>query len=462
MNHTTYSIGNLVLIEKADRQLDGYLKQLFAGIAGRAKDFVPLMKLFMYNRLGDCWPINHLTDHPRELFDQLGFENEPSERTIYRALERLGKRYALVLHKHQEVLIEHALATDKQFMDFSSTYFEGKAEHVGEYGYSRDSQPNKKQITFGITTGINGIPTALTIQKGNVQDKKHFRLLLRASEAVLGVNSLLIYDCGANTKKNKELVRKKGFHYLTLKAKKLGPYRTAIKTFQTSIKTEFELNGRQYQCVKQRLGDETQYIIFCEKTKQEQLLIKRQKYARELKKNKPLLKKTKKGKPLGKFYSEEGVIISKGILQQTFDDEFNPHIKGIEGFFILESSVDTIPRQILALYKDRDKAEKLIRNIKEGTELRPIRHWNKWTLIGHILIIFLTNFLVQLTLLRANSIVSTNVKRLKKKLAQLTLTVVYPPTGFKVSILSNESKEIQDFLGDSIERYRDGSLSLRW
>ena len=462
MNNVTYSIGNLAPIEKADRELDGYLERLVDGISGRARDFVSLVKLLMYNRLGDCWPVNHLTDHPKELYDQLGFENKPGERTIYRALERLGKRYALVLHKHQEVLIEYDLASDKQFMDFSSTYFEGKAEQVGTLGYSRDHKSHRKQITFGITTGINGIPTALTIQKGNVQDKTHFRLLLRASEAVLEDNSLLIYDCGANTKQNKELVRKKGFHYLTLKAKKVGPYRTAIKLFGEGVKHEFELNGRQYQCVKQQLEDETRYIIFCEKTKEEQLWKKRQKYARELKKNKPLLKRTKKGKPLGKFYSEEGIIISKGVLQETLDDEYNPYINGLEGFFILESSVDTNPELILALYKDRDKAEKLIRNIKEGTELRPLRHWNKWTLIGHILITFLTNFLVQLTLLRAQSVVSTNVKRLKKKLAQLTLTVVYPPTGFKLSILSNESKEIRDFLGDEIERYRDKSLPLRW
>ena len=49
-------------------------------------------------------------------------------------------------------------------------------------------------------------------------------------------------------------------------------------------------------------------------------------------------------------------------------------MNGLEGFFVLQSSIDNDPEKILVLYKDRDKAEKLIRNMKEGTELHPIRH----------------------------------------------------------------------------------------
>ena len=78
----------------------------------------------------------------------------------------------------------------------------------------------KKQLTFGISTGINGIPSALTIQKGNVQDKAHFRFMLKTCGAVLKENSLLIFDTGGNTKDNKRLIREKKFHYLTLKSRK--------------------------------------------------------------------------------------------------------------------------------------------------------------------------------------------------------------------------------------------------
>lgn len=71
---------------------------------------------------------------------------------------------------------------------------------------------------------------------------------------------------------------------------------------------------------------------------------------------------------------------------------------GLRVSFILESSVDTDPWKILGLYKERDKAEKFIRSLKEGLELRPIRHWNKWCIIGLFFVCFLTNFLINLTM----------------------------------------------------------------
>jgi hypothetical protein len=61
-------------------------------------------------------------------------------------------------------------------------------------------------------------------------------------------------------------------------------------------------------------------------------------------------------------------------LQKTLGQIKNPFITSLEGYFILESSVDEKPEKILRLYKDKDKTEKLIRNIKEGTELRPMRN----------------------------------------------------------------------------------------
>ena len=72
------------------------------------------------------------------------------------------------------------------------------------------------------------------------------------------------------------------------------------------------------------------------------------------------------------------------------DEIKNPFITGLEGYFILESSVDDEPEKILRLYKEKDKAEKLIRNMKEGTELRPIRHWSTNAIIGYLFIVFLT------------------------------------------------------------------------
>lgn len=120
----------------------------------------------------------------------------------------------------------------------------------------------------------------------------------------------------------------------------------------------------------------------------------------------------------------------------------------MEGFFILESSVDESPEKILMLYKGRDKAEKLIRDLKEGTDLRPIRHWSKKAVIGYILIVFLTNCLIKLTHFLSKNIAVKNLKLLKKFLNNLTVTVIYRKNGLREKVFSNFSEEICGLFGE--------------
>ncbi len=460
--NVTLSIGSLALIEKVDAQYK-YFEHSFGNIGGKAKNLVPSTKLFIYNRLTDCLSINRLkSGYSEELFYRLNFKKIPGTRSFYRDLERIGANQLLLQERHSVFLKAEQLNACTQFMDFSSSYFEGSGGDFGERGYSRDGQPGKKQLTFGISTGINNIPSALTIQKGNVQDKEHFQFMLKACEAILEEDSLLIFDCGGNTKKNKSSIREKRFHYLTLKPKKKSPYKRAIELFNSGNKQAILMNNIEYQCVKTNMKGEINYIFFCQELKKLQIEIKNRKFKRELEKNKTILKKTKSGKEIGEYITEEGIVIAKGSLQTLIGDVENTKINGLEGFFILESSLDIKPERALALYKDKDKAEKLFRSIKEGTELRPMRHWSKNAVIGYIWVIFLTNFLVNLTLLRAGDPVVKNTKLLKKYLNNLTLTIIYPPSGFKFSVLANICPQVTGILGDFLEKYRDKTLPMRW
>ncbi len=458
----TYSVGNLGVIDKSDALLGGYFLRVFGGVAGRAVDFVPMVKLFMYNRLGDCLATNRLVDYPGELFTSLGFEEKPCERSLYRMVERVGRNYVFVLEEYQRVLVEHGLVSSEQFPDFSSSYFEGRAEALGMLGYSRDGQPGKRQIVFGVSTGINEIPTALTIQKGNVLDKAHFRFMLRTAEAVLKPNSVLIFDAGANTKKNKKLIRGKEFHYLTRKQKKVETYRKHVRSLNKEKPGHLNINQRDYFYVKKKEGEEYLYVFFSPQLLEEQLRKKKGRFEKHKKKGNKLAKKARKHRAAGRYPCDRGWVELYPKLQATLRELSNPYVTGIEGFFVLESSLDAEPEKILRLYKERDKAEKLVRNIKEGTELRPMRHWSTDAIIGHVVLVFLTNFHANLTLLKARKPALKNVKLLKKYLTKLTVTVVYPPNGFRFHILSNISPEILSILGNFIDKYRDKTLPLRW
>jgi len=466
IENVNFPIGSIVLLDKIEKDY-GFFAFMFKDIGGKAKNFKETVKSLIYNKLTESLSINQIPKvYPRETFEYLGLKETPAERNLYRTIERLGDKFEFLLELYQQFLVKNDLVSEEQFIDFSSTYFEGSKTELGALGYSRDGAPGKKQITFGITTGINNIPTALTIQKGNVQDKTHFKHMFDVARKVLEKNSILIFDCGANTKGNKAKITEAIYNYITLKAKKKKVYAPFIQFFlQEKAKgnsIRIELNDLVYECVKLAKKDEINYIFFSEKLQTEQLTKRTKKFGKLLNENEKDLRKVKKGKKLGSIITSEGYIILNGTLQKTLDSIDNPFVNGLEGFFILESSVDAEPEKILTLYKGRDNAEKFIRGLKEGLDLRPIRHWSNKAVKGYLLLTFLTNFLINLTLYKAKKPRLKNIKLLKKYLNNLTLTVVYPPNAFKFTILSNISQEITSILGKFIQKYEDKSLKLRW
>jgi transposase len=277
--------------------------------------------------------------------------------------------------------------------------------------------------------------------------------MLKISKKVLKEGSVLVFDCGGNSKKNKEKVRKAKFHYLTLRPKKQKTYKKYIENFKKSIKEVIVIEGRRYKCIKIR-EKEFKYMYYSKKLFKEQIRKRRKQFKRELEKNKGLLKKVKKGKEIRRLVSDDGHIILKGVLQKTIYDIRNPFITGLEGYFILESSIDSNPYDILKLYKKKDIAEKLIRDMKEGSELRPMRHWSRPAIIGYLVVVFLTNCIISLTHFLSKNSVVKNLKLLKKFLNNLTVTFIYPKKGLRYEVISNISPEIVSILGDSINQFR--------
>lgn len=453
-NNTSFHVGNLILINKVDSKYNLF-DSLFAPIRGKTKHLIESVKMFVNNRLDKCAAVSKILEvYSDDWFGCLGFGEKPKERTMYRDLERIGTNYKFVVEKFQQLLKRDCLIDSIQFIDFSSSYFEGNNSELGALGYSRDSQPGKKQLVFGISTGMNGIPSALTVQKGNVQDKEHMKFMLKVIGKVLEKGSLVIFDCGGNTEDNKEKIIDLGFNYLTLKQRYKEVYKKYIKLYKSSIKEVFYINGIKYKCVK--VKDENVKYIFHSKSLYKKLhKTRNNKFQRDLLKGDRILSKINKGKPIGEHISRKGNIILKGEIQTSLSEIVNPYVTGLEGYFILESSVDDESYKMLKLYKNKDFAEKLIRNMKEGTELRPINHISKEAIIGYMIIVFLANCIVQLSHLLNNSNVDKNLKSLKKTLNCLTLTTIYDKGLFKFSVLSNISDEIRKILGDSLKEFSE-------
>ena len=460
--NVTFSIGSVALIDKVDAHYHLF-NAVFDGVYPKAKDFKAYVKLLVHNRLTHCISLNRLPDLcPEELFELLGFTDVVVQRSLYRDLERVGSKIEVFVNRYGSLVNKHGLVTNEQFIDFSSASFTGEKCPLAELGYSREHQPGRKQITFGISTGINGVPTALTVQKGNVQDKKHFQTILNVVKRVLDPGSALVFDCGANTNANKKQILGLGFNYLTLVPKKRGPYKRFLHAWNTGEKTSCLMGGHEYVSTS-FVEDQTNYYVFFSKDLEEDQLRKRGKrFERLLSKNEVKLRKVKRGKELEHFPTREGYVATKGTLQKALDKVRNPFITGLEGFFVLESSIATDSESILRLYKERDRAEKLVRDLKEGTELRPMRHWSKNAVLGYLFVVFLTNCLTSLARVLTSFPLVKNVKLLKKYLMNLTVTFVYPRKAFRIAVLSNNSPETHAIFGDFLRKYGSFDLRLRW
>ena len=314
----SFSIGPLALMERIESKFNLF-GIIFEGLGGKAKNLKKSAKLFMYNKLAESIAICRLKDvYPNELFNEIGFIKEPNERAIYRDLARIGKKGQLILEKYQLFLKRNNLVSSEQFMDFSSSYFEGNPK-LGALGYSRDGMPGKKQITFGISTGMNGVPSALTIQKGNIQDKTHFKSLFLTAKKILEIGSMIIFDCGANTNKNKEMIIKSLMNYLTLVQKNKKLYRKYLNLYKTNKKEIFTSNDVKYKCVKISENNVFKYIFYSKKARKEQLKKKAKRFARELAKNdSKILSKVNKGKSFAKFQTSKGIVYAKGEIQKQF------------------------------------------------------------------------------------------------------------------------------------------------
>ena len=463
MTSTSIPLGGILLIDRVEKEF-GLFSGVFKGVDAGVKDFSRCVKLHVYNKLTHGVSVHQICEtYPLEIAEYFGLEEMPSERSLYRVVENVGENLPVLLSRFQKFVKDKDLIDSKQIIDFSSTYFEGTGGELAAKGYSRDHRPGNPQITFGLSTGINGIPTALTIQKGNVQNKTHMKEILELVSKVCPKNTLLIFDNGANTKKNKEKIRGMGCQYLTLRAKKVGAYKNHIKGF--SLKGDgvehIVVHERDYYCLKKKSGREYLYVFFCPQLYQTSLEVKNRKFERNKKKGNKMLKKRKNTS----LPSDKGWVNLEPHLQKTLQDLENPYINGLEGFFILESSLNKTPKEVIKVYKERDKAEKFIMALKDGLEIRPIRHWNKSSVLGILFISFLANTLINLTqnpIEKQASGKTPNVKLLKKSLINLTVTIIQIKNRFKTRVVSNITPKITSVFGELPHKYEDKTLKLRW
>jgi transposase len=309
-----------------------------------------------------------------ETFNIQGFE----ERTLFRTLETIGKNREEIISDIQDRLFQ--------------TY---NFEHT-----------DVKQITVGISelAGPINIPIGITINKGNLNDMKHFAETYDQIRDRLKSGSLITFDKGANSKTNIDLILADKMKYLT--SKKLNKSDDKrIKKFDKS-KAELVDAEKGVYGIKFVKPNNTDYFYFSESLQKDQLKSRARKALQKLKEAKEIQKSIDNNKKLPMKFRINNVLIDVSYSYQTKLMELSEEealklvekviINGREGFFCIKSSEDLTLQQALQTYRKKDSIEKIFNSMKNEIEIKPVRVWTDDSIYGALIIGFLAQLFISL------------------------------------------------------------------
>jgi transposase len=443
----SFSVGTAVAVKKYSNKLD--FQGIFSRFKKRGINLDRLLEAIITYRLTENQSVSRASDwiNRTDVLKEFSLDSF-EERTLFRALETIGDDYEEII-----LLIQSKLFSQYDFshtdinLDWTSFVLWGTKAELGEYGYSRAHRPDKKQITVGISQlrlPIN-LPVGLTIQSGNINDQTHFSKTFNQIAPKLREGSLAVFDKGAQSKDNLELVLMHKMKYLS--AKKLNT--SDDKRIKSFVKSENncvdKINGIYGEIIE--YPSRYDYFFFSEQLMQDQINSKYRLAESKLIEAKEIQKAIGKGKPLPKRFILNNPLVDIKYSFQTKLNELNDEeaktlvkkaiITGREGFFCLVSSEKLTLVEALKIYRSKDSIEKIFQSLKNDINIKPMRVWTTKSLCGAILVGFLAQLIISLMRYDYKELKNISPKFIKISLMNLTVTIEIDKLGKKKRIYSN-------------------------
>ena len=370
------------------------------------------------------------------------------EKTLYRAVEALGHNRERIIRSLQDRVLELlGYPPTDVLLDWTSIALYGDMSDLAKYGYSRDHQPGERQLTLGaaMLAPPYDVPIGLTVEAGNVNDQTHMRSTYGQVRRLLGPSSLVVFDRGANDKKNLERIELDGNDYLT--AKKLN---------QCDDQYFMAFSPDAWECIdadagvyafKKTFPTRVNYYFFSKKLKRDHLKSCRKKAERLLAEAKAIQASLDKGKKLPKRFRINNPLVDVKYDYQTRLTDLpeaealrlllQEVVTGREGCFCITSNRDMPAAEALRIYRGKDGIEKLFHSLKSEIEIKPVRVWTDDAVHGVLLIGFIAQVMISLTRHFIKPVKRMSTKFIIAALQKLTLTLVSLGDGRKRRFYSN-------------------------
>ncbi|MDO4802979.1 MAG: transposase [Prevotellaceae bacterium] len=451
--HISFPVGVSLFVDKMFRELN--LDSIICPLKMRGTNLCSILRGMISYKLTENFSIKrcHVWMNTPEILDYYHL-NPFSLKTLYRALETLGDSFGLILNSIQDYLFSHySFETTDEYLDWTSLILWGDKADLGEYGYSRDHRPDKKQITIGISELAKPveIPIGMTVRAGNVNDMEHFKTTYLQTSRRLRPGSLIIFDKGANSEENLDLTESTGKKYLT----SMRYNKSLDKRFKHFWEDNPEcLNPDEMDEMKRIYGikiiypKSINYLYFSKEREELDLLAHHRKAVKDLEEARYVKECVYHGRKLPRKYrtsKNKFLKLSCTIqvdLGNESDDEllerYERELKtGREGFFALKSSKNLTLNEAYSQYFSKDSIEKMFHSLKNEIEIKPLRVWTESSIKGALLIGFLAQLFVSLTKYLIPEVKKVATKFFLKSLKNLTLTIIKGESVFRRFIYSN-------------------------
>jgi transposase len=343
----------------------------------------PAIKLALVQRL--ISPGSKLQAYKnKDYYDGL---NGVSLNQIYRSLDSLAND-APQIKKHLYEQGQHC--PEVALFDVTSLYYESqKPDLIRDFGFSKDGKINEVQIILCMVVDTQGSPISYEIFAGNTFEGSTLLPMLAQFKEQFNIKKVLIVaDRGIGSRVNLEAIKAAGYEYV-IGAK----LRSASKVIQ-----ELALDPKGLTPMSYKKTEESISYKVIDNKEQKWIILHSDKRANKDRKDREAL--IEKAESL----IERGVHQKRGarrFIKTVVDDDSNKEevcldldkIKEdakFDGFFAISFSDPTLtPAEICNAYHSLWRIEDSFRTLKSFFRVRPMFHWTKKRIEGHVLLNFI-------------------------------------------------------------------------
>lgn len=318
--------------------------------------------------------------------------------------------------------------------DLTNTYFEGimKKNELALRGHSKEKRTDAPLVSCGLVLDKEGFIIQHKVYRGNIGETKTLEKVLDELSENNNIKPTIIMDSGISSKANIEMIKEKGFDYITVGKR---PSRNAYKEIFQDLNTfrKISTKTKENDLLIKTFEKDDERMVACisetRKKKEEAILSNNEKkYLTDL-------EKLQKSIATGRIKDKIKILKKLGRLEEKYsrssryyevnydekvitflrkDSKYETAMDMSGGYLIKTSRKDLFDEQIWKLYIMLTKVETSFRTLKSQLGLRPIYHQTKKRCKGHIFLTILAYHLlhwIEIKLKRNKSLMSWRTAR---------------------------------------------------